>query len=77
MGGGVTFSTSKDTKPINVPPRRKSMKEEDKNEAGPVEGSKEHVMDVVIMATRKRPFGKMIEISQRGSIGTRRPGRKT
>ena len=53
------------------------MKEEDKNEAGPVEGSKEHVMDVVIMATRKRPFGKMIEISQRGPIGTRRPRRET
>ena len=75
MGGNVTFSTSKDTKPINVPPRRKSMKEEDKNEAGPVEGSKEHIVDAVSMATRKINVGEMIEISQRGPMGTRRTER--
>ena len=42
-----------------------------------MEGSKEHVMDVVSMATRKRTVGKMIEISQIGPMGTRRPGRET
>ena len=42
-----------------------------------MEGSKEHVMDVVSMATRKRTVRKMIEISQRDPMGTRRPVRET
>ena len=53
------------------------MKGEATKEAGPVEGSKEHVMDAVSMATRNRTAGKIIEISQRGSMGTRRLGRET
>ena len=62
---------------MNDPQRRKIMNEEATKEAGPVEGSKEHVIYAVSMATRKRTVGKMIEISQRGPMGTRRPGRET
>ena len=62
---------------MNSPRRRKTMKEEATKEAGPVEGSKERVLDAVSMATRKINVGKMIEISQKGPMGTRRPGRET
>ena len=62
---------------MNFPRRRKTMKEEATNDAGPVDGSKEHLMDAVSMATRKITVGNMIEIIQRSPMGTRRLGRET
>ena len=76
FGGKCYICHQSGHKSHECPLKKKKMKEEATKEAGPVEGSKEHIMDAVSMDTRKRTVGKMIEISQIGPMGTRPPGRE-